>query len=445
MQNAKRSMIDHRRRRSPRRGPNPRRGYLYVAVLFTSLIVAGAVATAISLDTARIKTENAAVDRGSAIRMAESELHRVSVMLTQDATWRSTYQDSVVSDWTVYGSLVGANNAAARFVAIDHGGDGDLADDVFDDVRIVAHGRHGSAEAAVSVVLENGFAPLELLSYAVTTADDLEIENGASLVTESPIQVLDDCRTSSSGYVTTSTLECSGRIEMPVVGDVTSGAVETPTFSVVSRYESVGTEIPFNALPFYDGNRTIHSVVVSASTNPYGSVDENGIYWIDAQGQPLAIANSRIEATIAVRNANRVHLTGAISWQPAGREGAMLVSDSRIVFHDLEDVLDESALGANFNPPATPYRGSDSNVTLTDRYPTEFRGVVYSDRDVTIYPTVSGKPVVLTGAVICNDLNVFHDLFIRSLGELMTDVPYGFADPTQLRFKQGTFRRAETP
>ncbi len=50
-------------RHTRRRRRDARGGYLYVAVLFTALIVAGAVATALSLDTTRIKTHGAATDR----------------------------------------------------------------------------------------------------------------------------------------------------------------------------------------------------------------------------------------------------------------------------------------------------------------------------------------------------------------------------------------------
>ena len=166
-----------RRARRKRRG-----GYLYVAVLFTSLIVAGSIATALSLDTARIKTLNASADRGSAIRLAESEIHRISVLLSTDSDWRDEVANATPSDWVTYGSLMGAANAAARFVLVDQ--DGDLADDVFDDAELIAHARFGQAEAAVSVVMENGYAPLDLLRFGVSTFDDLRCEGGATLVSE---------------------------------------------------------------------------------------------------------------------------------------------------------------------------------------------------------------------------------------------------------------------
>lgn len=377
--------------------------------------------------------------------MAETELHRISMMLAADPNWRDNLNDSETSDWITYGPVMGADNAAGRFTIIDADRDGDLADDVFDDSQIIAQGRFGAAQAAVSAILETGFAPLDWLRYGATTFDDLQVDYGAAIVSENPIQVFDDCQTYTTGSATTSRLECSGRFEFPVFGDTAGSDVRRPDFDVVEQYENVGTEIPLGLLPIYDGNPAIHLAVLSQSTNPYGVADPNGIYWINARGQAITIVNSRIEATLAVRGASSVTLTGALAWEAPGGVGAMLVTNSRVRFSAIAPTLDENNLGANFNPPATPYRGIDSNLSLSDQYPTEFRGIVYSSNDINVYATTSGAPLAITGSVICNDLVLYHSLLIRSLDELLTNVPRGFADPTQQRFRIGTFRRIANP
>ncbi|WP_145391908.1 hypothetical protein [Stieleria neptunia] len=429
-----------RRTRLTRR--KARGGYLYVAVLFTALIVAGAVATALSLDTARIKTQGAATDRESAIRLAESELHRVSVQLSMDPDWRVDLTHGATSAWIDYGAMAGAANAAARYNVRDE--DADLADERFDDLQVIAHARFGSAQAAVSVELETGFAPLDLLRYGVTTFDDLECNDGATLVSERPVQVFDDCRTNSIGYLTTATLECSGSIQFPIRGDIAASSVDAPVFDVVARYQQAGTEIPLDALSTYDGVRAIALSVLSSATNPYGETDPDGIYWIDAQGHDIRIVNARIVATLAIHDARRVFLNGALAWEAPGDSGAILVTDAEVQFDAIEPTLDETTLGANFNPPATPYRGFDANVTLTDRFPTEFRGIVYTTDNLLVRPTADGAPLALTGLILCHDLKLYHSLFVRSYDEVLTDVPFGFADPQPLRFKSGTFRRVDT-
>ncbi|MCA9137838.1 MAG: hypothetical protein KDB00_13795 [Planctomycetales bacterium] len=426
--------------RRPRRGS--RAGYLYVAVLFTSLIVAGAIATAISLDTTRLKTTNAATDRESAIRLAETELHRVSVQLIANPGWRDELIDGVASDWIAYGAVVGASNADARFRLSDE--DGDLADDEFDDVDVVAHARFGSAQAAVAVQMESGFAPLDLLQYGVTTFDDLHCEDGSTLVSEKNVQVFDDCKTNSVGFITTSKLECSGSLALTVRGDIGTDSFQPIDFDVVDRYRNVGTEIQLGSLPIHNGVRTIRLAVVSPNSNPYGLANENGYYWVDAMGQQVNVVDSRIVATIAIRNASRVVVSGAVSWEAARSGEAILVTDSHVVVESLQSTLDENTLAVNFNPPATPYRNFDSNLTTTDRFPTEFRGIVYTEGELSVLPTTAGDPVAITGAVICQDLVLYHDLFVSSLDEMLTNVPIGFADPSKLRFKIGTFRRVPT-
>ena len=133
-------------------------------------------------------------------------------------------------------------------------------------------------------------------------------------------------------------------------------------------------------------------IVLSSSTNPYGAVNTDGYYWIDAMGQQITLADSRIVATIAIRNANRVVVTGAVSWEAPFLGEAILVTDSQVVFESVQPTLDETVLSSNFNPPSTPYRSAKSNLTATDRFPTEFRGIVYTEGELDILPTTAGDP-----------------------------------------------------
>ena len=221
--------------------------------------------------------------------------------------------------------------------------------------------------------------------------------------------------------------------------------MDSPTFDVVARYEDAGTEIEFDSLPIINGSRSIQSVVVSPSANPYGAVDADGIYWIDAEGQQLRISNSRLNAVIAVRDASRILVTGAMNWQHPGETGVILVTNAPVDFDAIEPTLDEPSLAANFNPPSSPYRGKESNLTLSDQFPTELRGVVYSSNNIRVGPTSDGQPLAITGSVICNDLRLYHSLQVRALDEVLSEVPIGFADPSQYRFRSGTFRRVTAP
>ena len=425
-------------RRRSRRG-----GYLYVAVLITSLVVAGAIATAVTLDTARLSTINAGVDRDAAIRLAESELHRSTALLRSDANWRTRFASGSPSSWTGYESFHVVQNAEARFVISDL--DGDLADDPFDEFDLIAHARFGSAQAAVAVTIETGFAPLELLNYAVTAFDDLQCQNGAVLVCEDPIQVADDCKTNSFGVVVTPKLEYDGYNQLAVRGDQAPSDVDPIGFDVVDRYSAIGTQISVASLPNVAGAWTIEAVALSKDLNPFGSADPDGIYWLDAAGQQVNLSNLRINATLVIKNASRVLLSGASSMEPPRAGEAILVADSRIIFESIQPQLDEIALGVNLNPPAAPYRQTDANSVIADQFPTEFRGIVYSQSDIEIRSTIDGSPLRITGQLICNDLRVSNDVYVSAYPESLEQIPHGLSDPQQLRLRSGTYRRIDTP
>ena len=415
-----------------------RSGYLYVAVLFTSLIVGATVATAISLDTTRLRSLNARADRGAALRSAEGELHRLAVQLNEDPSWRQTEVDGRVSAWR----SIDRGETRVRYQINDP--DGDLSDDELDDVQIIAHALYGSSQAAVAVELDAGYAPLKLLQYGVTATDDIECYNGAILVSESPVQVQDDCKAFDWGAIICPRLECSNRIEVSVRGDVAPSSVEAPPpGEIVDRYVEVGTEIPFASLPIR-GSQGLRGVVLSSSSNPMGPTDPEGRYWIDCGGQVISIGDCRIHATVAIRNAALVVISGGLIWEGPGAMGAMLVTDATVVFNGYNATLDETLAGVNLNPVVAPMDGRFDS-SLDDQYSSSLRGILYSSRNVRVYSTFDSLPVHLTGAVVARDLELHVGMQVHAANELIEQVPYGFVDPQRLRFLSGTFRRVSTP
>ncbi|MEL6105746.1 MAG: hypothetical protein AAFU85_06915 [Planctomycetota bacterium] len=413
-----------------------RGGYLYVAVLFTSLIVGASVATALSLETTRLKSMNAQADRGSAIRLAEGEIHRLAVQLNEDPTWRQNERHAALSDWRTVDS---DGPALVRYQILDT--DGDLGDDNLDDVQIVAHASYGSARAAVSANLEAGFAALDLLRYGVTATDDIRVEDGALLVCEGAVQVHDDCKSFTSGAIVCERLECANRIEFTVRGDIEpSSSVETPGGEIIDRYVAAGTEIPFASLP-NDGLIGVRKVVLSSSVNPMGPTDPNGIYWIDCGGQSIWIGESRINATLAIRNTPFIMISGGLLWESPG---AMLVTEAPVIFNGYNSVLDEATTGVNFNPATQPYLDS-FDAALDDRYSSQMRGILYSRDNVTIFSSVDRIPIHLTGVIVARDLALYTHLNVHSAPELLESVPFGFVDPDPLRFISGSHRRVPLP
>ena len=423
-----------------------RSGYVYIAVLFTSLIVAASVAASLSLSTSSMRADIDRINRKSALRLAETELHRVAAYMNGSANWRTAKTSGVFSGWIVLSDdgVQSSDTAQVRHRLTD--GDGDLSDDPTDSVDLVAHAVVGNSAAAVTVKIEPRFVAESILDYGITAYDDIQIEGGGTLTSERDIQVGDDCKTNTSGLLTTSVLECNGRVEMLFRGQFQNSAtVNMPTHDVVDKYVQAGTQIAITSLPTQDGRRIIQDVVVSAAENPYGTADAGGIYWIDAGNQTIRISNCRIAATLAIRNANLIEVEGGVVWTYAAGPEAILVSDSAIKFDEIETTLDESLRSTNFNPSSTPYRETLFNSTATDIFPTEIRGVIFTTEDIQFDPTVGDLPITIVGSVICRDLWVYGFVNVRQLGEVIQTPPLGLTNVVPMQFVRGSFRRIPTP
>ena len=430
------------RSRRQRRSSN---GYLYVAVLFTTLLVMAAVTAAVSISTSNLRGETDRAGRGQALRFVESEIQRQAVLMRTSAQWRNVVTNNVFSDWspfTVNGvDVTGTSQSRVRF----YDPDGDLADDLADPVQLTVHARVGRSEAALTVQLESDPKPLPLLHYSLTASDDIELEGGGALSCERPVQVADDCKTNTTGILTTPQLDCSGSVQITLRGDLSPSAVVMPSHDVVAQYVAVGTEIPYSAIPLSGGDLLIEDRLLSPTENPFGTADPSGIYWIDAQGSDVIISHCRFDATLAIRDAAQIEIGGGITWNYPTIPDVILATDSPIRIQNVEPRLDESARSINFNPPSSPYRASLSNTTATDIYPTELRGVIFTTHDFRLDPLVSAATLPIIGAVIGRDIRIEGSMAIRHLDELLTNPPPALSNKIPMRFVRGTFRRVPSP
>ncbi len=423
----------------------PSRGFLYIAVLFTALLVMAAVTAALSISTANLRSESDRSNRGDALRLAESEIHRQAAMLRASASWRTNSVNGVFSAWrqvSVDGvNPTGTSEVRHRLSDVD----GDLADDAWDSVELIVHAKVGRGEAAIAVTLASDPAPLDLLRYSLTAADDLRFESGGTLTCERPVQVADDCKTGSSGMLTTPRLECSGSIEMTRRGDLAASSVTMPTTDVVATYIALGTEIPLAAIPQSGSDLIIQDRLLSPTSNPFGAVDTGGVYWFDAAGSKVVLSHCRFDATLAIRNASAIEIEGGIAWTYPQTADVILATDAPIRLTGVEATLDEAARNVNFNPTSTPFRGTLANLTTTDVYPTDFRGVIYTSDDIRVDPLASAASLGVTGCLIGRDVRIDGFVNIRQLDELLTHPPAGLSDPMPVMFVHGSMRRIPSP
>ncbi|TWU49396.1 hypothetical protein [Rubripirellula reticaptiva] len=422
-----------------------REGIVYVAVLFTALLVTTLVATAVSLNTTSIQRESDRANKSRAMRIAESEMHRVASLMRTNSLWRTSLTNGTYSswrNWSAGNSAISGLSQQVRHQFID--ADGLLDDDFTDDVELTVHARVGLAEYAVTSKLVWDPAPLSILKYAVTATNQLNFENGA-ISSEHPIQVGGDCTETSGGIVVAPRLECSGDIPMTVRGDEGESNVEVPTRDLVATYTSTSTAIPATGIRQGAGARYLDEKLLSPTANPFGTPNGDGRYAITMDQQKLVISNCRINATLVIEGATEIEIRGAVVWTCPAEPDAILITDAPVRFIAIENELDENALAINFNPAASPYRSSWANNTTTDRFPSEFRGLIYSTSDVVFEPTASGDNLKITGMMTARSITISGLVSFFAFDEMVANPPLELCDPVPMQFESGSWRRTESP
>ena len=180
------------------------------------------------------------------------------------------------------------------------------------------------------------------------------------------------------------------------------------------------------------GTRYIEHVVLGSGSNPYGTqvVSPIGCYSIPATAEKILIRNCRINGTIVVQSAANVKLTGALSWEPVGRNYPAMIANAPIDDSTSVDSLLESAIGFSANTTASPYQGASDNDT-SDSYPSLIAGAIVSTNDISLDgvaelsgPIVSGDEMEVTS----------ENLSINFRSDIILHPPPGFfADPPKMR------------
>lgn len=172
--------------------------------------------------------------------------------------------------------------------------DGNLADDTFDPVRLTVHARSGTSHVAVRVEPEPDPIPLDLLRYSITAGDDLAIAPTGNIVTKREIQVSVNTTGDPRSLLTTSELQCSGRVEISVRGEQKPAQVTMPPHDVVNRWSTLGTKIPAAKIPPFNGELLLANRLLTKRDNPFGPIDKAGVYGIDAGGARVIIKNCKV-------------------------------------------------------------------------------------------------------------------------------------------------------
>lgn len=363
----------------------PRRGYSYIAILGTSLIVTTLAMGGMALLRVEARTALDSLHAVQARQHAKSAAELAARILRVNPTWRTTFN---------HGHLITPRDlGSGRISAIlTDPVDGILNNQPHDPLQVDITAVQGRAQQNFRLRFNARAQPMGILQFGVHTWGNIEIRSGASL-------------SSYGGAVSTSgTLQNRGTIDgnvsatgLGIPGTITGSITlpapihPLPTEQVTIKYSELGTQ-------FTAPVTLIDRQVITPTRNPYGPLNADGVYVIRPSGH-LTIRNTRIHGTLVVRFNSTSHtltIGENVFFQPARPGLPVLVvhGNLELNYRSEGERLSEAFLGTNFNPPDAPFMGV-SNGTQTDSYPSEIQGLIYVNRR-----TIWRENGLLRGALI---------------------------------------------
>jgi hypothetical protein len=389
-----------------------RRGSTYVMVLATAMILTVVGMAAIAIRRVRVRSADDTNSFATARRLAFSAAEHATVRINADTNWRSTFSGAAVQQ-TV-------NDGAFSWRVIDPV-DGDLGDDPSEAATIVATGTH--KDASYTLKLEVTVSTGSVLDYAVLGDADVEIKKDkVVLISGASIACNDQVIVKNKAALTGDICAIGSRIEGQAVhnGTVTvlDDPIDMPSASLLNTYKALATTIDIggSGKGGPKGGGKIEGVLLSPTSNPWGTPNADGVYYINTNGSDLEIKKTRIYGTLIVD-------TGKGKVKIGGKDGAVLIQNFRsdypslIINGKLEVELESASTNlteadakTNLNPAGSPYQG-EADSDSADSYPNEIHGLVHAFGE-----TKFKKTTILRGAIICadkikfeGDCQVFYD------------------------------------
>jgi hypothetical protein len=415
---------------------SPRPGTIYIAVLGAALIIATVSLAAIHMTRVEVDGVTSADRICRAELMAQSAIEFAMAAIKNNASWRTTYTDNQQNPSATWYSP----SASDGFKFILHDDDGNLANDIRDNVTLTGLGRSAEATAAISVRLEP-------TNQALTSLNSSYTSNGAIAVS--------DTLTTNQMVSSHQQINVSGSINGDAwsTGSISGGSVTGTRYenqspprtlpdaaNTLEYYLANGTAIDINSIP----GQTISNKVIAATSNPYGAANSLGIYTIDCKNQQLTITDCRLECTLVITGVNAalpVVITGNIHWDPPFRNfPSLLVQGNCTMSWKSDKQLDENAEATNYNPATAPYRGFSDN-DQTDKYPGQIKGLAYVSGNLT-----TTKETSFDGIVIVGGASTSTDKVTVSYNTTSRDYPPpGFSEGATMRILPGTWKRTSAP
>jgi hypothetical protein len=404
-----------------------RPGTMYVAVMGCSLIVTVLGVSAVMLTRVETLAAKGTADLAAARSLAQAAVDLGFRTISTDATWRTSKSPGA---WR-------ASQAA---------GDGTVSLSVTDPVD--------------AVFSDANWEPVTLTGTGVIRQARYLLE-ATAVAQPAPLPALNTCL-HTSGKITVSLLKnvtlsgaplsMNGSINGPgtVTGNVQAGSTGTPPIIVgTSTVPSPAKEMPdAGVFAMYKSMATtitgvseIDRQVLSATRNPWGTANPDGVYFIDA-ALDFRIRRSRIQGTLLIKCAAgaKVLLDDTALVESFRADYPTLIIDGPLEIALSSGTISEATDGVNLNPATSPYLGS-SDIDTSDSYPNELRGLIHVLGTVTFSRSSTVRGVIIAQGNVSIDAapQLIHTpaLYARP--------PMGYVTYSSMQMAYGSWRHTVSP
>lgn len=419
-----------------RRRTAKRRGAVFVIVLLASLVVASMTLAAAMTTYRAVRLERDESQLRQVQVLADSGLEWALSSINQNSSWRTT----LTNNTDVAPIAFGPGTLCYRVIDSD----GKLNDQPLDSCDLMVTATVGEAVHVWRCGLEPAGAAVNALNYSVASSNDINVGWFGTWSTDQSVATPGSVKTMPFYSYLTGNTYALGSITGLITGNQNSLSVtlEMPDAGALEFYRRNGSNLSAASLPLVSGERLISGALLTATNNTLGGeLNAKGIYIIDGGGAALRIKDSRLQATVVVRNASSLQISGAVLWEAAQGNYPCLLADCPVTLDVQRDALRESTAGRNLNPASSPYRGqSDSNTSSS--YPSQLRGLFFTTKAVAVAYTAETEMV---GCLLCNGISGTGKLFVNYRSVFANNPPPGFRKGPAMGIAQGTIRRVAAP
>lgn len=380
-----------------------RSGSLYIAVLGVSLLVSMMTLCAMRLALTQIRVAQDETDRRIARKLASSAIELAMAEFNSNTNWQTDYTFDI--EYPTPGISINGGTLTWKLVDLGSG-----------ERRLDGIGRVDEAECLISVDLQ--LAPE--LDCSILSGDTFLIGSTTNTITAGWGPVATNGNLSNLYGTITGDVEAQS---VTTASGTITGTVTQPARirgipdvdGLIDYYEALGTVVSPSG---GGGTIYIEEIVLSPSSNPFGTANADGIYVIDAAGKNVKIQYCRIVGTLIVKNVDsdkKVTIDKSVNWEPAYANFPALIVEGDLCIKLEDSVLDESpGWMPNLNPSGTPWQGETDGDT-SDTYPSALAGIFYCSGGLTFdgknndnTPDIDG--MVIAGGTCTLEKNVHPNI-----------------------------------